>query len=225
MIEIHDAHVFENITYKSNVLGLILREARRQTGLSLRGLAELSGVSASQIHNIETNKYDVSLENYLRICLCLGLPPGLPLEDALFPKFSFYGGVIASGDCPEGFGSDVWENFSFREFAASYMGCCAAIYQYILSISYPVAYCARIDYPSKEVEIRYKELAQKITAYSSLDRLNEVIMLKEHPLRTLAGNGLVFHSLIMDLHGRLLEGEKVDLWLPLFNEESIKFLK
>lgn len=222
---IHHASVFENITYKRNTLGFILREARQQAGYSLRGLAEISGVSASQIHNIETNKYDVSLENYLRICLSLGLPPGMPLEDALIPNPSFYSEIIEKGPCPESFPPAQWDDSKNRDFISVCLGCHAAVYHYLLTISCPIGFCQHIEYPAPKMRDRYKEVAVIIDQWNSLERLNEIMALKTFPMRVLQGAKLTFPEDVMNKLALVLSGERVAIWMPFFNDESTKFIK
>ncbi len=217
--------MFDNVNYKSHTLGYILREARQQAGYSLRKLAEISGVSASQIHNIETNKYDVSLENYLRICLSLGVPPGLPLEDSLYPLFSFYADDIEGGEKPECFTAEEWKDPQFKNLASSFMGICAATYQHLLSISYPIVFCERIEYPASKMEARFKEIAKEIHHYNSLERLNDSMALKQYPVQVLQSKELVFPEYIRSLCEKYeIEGD-AELWLPFFREDSIKLIR
>ncbi|MER5360106.1 helix-turn-helix domain-containing protein [Streptomyces sp. NPDC002785] len=62
---------FEN----DGVLGLLLRDLRRQKSLSKQALAERAGFSLNQLSRIETCEQKPDAETVLRIARALGLPP------------------------------------------------------------------------------------------------------------------------------------------------------
>lgn len=54
-------------------VGALVAEARKKQGLTLRELAELSGVSYQNITKIENGKYNVSIDILNKLCATLGL--------------------------------------------------------------------------------------------------------------------------------------------------------
>ena len=54
-------------------IGQLIADARRKQGLTLRELAELSGVSYQNITKIENGKYNVSIDILNKLCATLGL--------------------------------------------------------------------------------------------------------------------------------------------------------
>lgn len=53
-------------------IGKRVAEIRQTKGLSIRQLAELSGVNFANIHKIENGKYNVSIDILGKICGVLG---------------------------------------------------------------------------------------------------------------------------------------------------------
>lgn len=61
-------------------LARTVRERRESMGLSLRELAEQSGVASSTIHNLEGGSYKLQLDKFLSILAALDLAPTDVLE-------------------------------------------------------------------------------------------------------------------------------------------------
>lgn len=59
----------------SRMAGVIFKKRRMQAGLSLRMVHTLAGVSASQIHNIESGKNGMTLDVFIKLCRVLCLNP------------------------------------------------------------------------------------------------------------------------------------------------------
>jgi len=60
---------------------IYLRQARKERGLTLKDLEQLSGVSKSEISNIETGKVIPRLDVVCKIAKALGLPCTFELCD------------------------------------------------------------------------------------------------------------------------------------------------
>lgn len=69
--ENHYDKIFYNIRLK---FGQNLKKIRNDKGLTVRGLAELSGLSKSTIENIEQGRFSCSLDVQYNISIGLGIP-------------------------------------------------------------------------------------------------------------------------------------------------------
>jgi transcriptional regulator with XRE-family HTH domain len=69
-------------------------------GISIRSLADRSGVSKSQILRVESGEFDVMLSTLLRLARYLGLPAGLVLEQGALPNPGYYAKLIARSGIP-----------------------------------------------------------------------------------------------------------------------------
>jgi transcriptional regulator with XRE-family HTH domain len=69
-------------TLDLKILGEFLKIAREAARLSLRDLAEKTGISTSQILRIESGEVDYSLSHFFALCSALGLVPGDVVESS-----------------------------------------------------------------------------------------------------------------------------------------------
>lgn len=73
-------------------LGLQMRTARIKKGVTLRALAEKSGVEMTLISDFERGRRDISLSDMFRICSAIGVDPSKLAE----PKNEVDGSLIGS---------------------------------------------------------------------------------------------------------------------------------
>jgi len=66
---------FGRVRFTPTALGDKLRERRQAQGMSLRDVAEKSGVASSTIHSVEQGNYHVQLDRFLLILAALDLVP------------------------------------------------------------------------------------------------------------------------------------------------------
>lgn len=59
-------------------VGLILKQIRKSKKISQKNIAKILNVSVSSIYRFE-NGGQISFENYLKYCMCLGVFPYIPL--------------------------------------------------------------------------------------------------------------------------------------------------
>ncbi len=90
----------KTIPYEMKKLGTFFKQLRKETGLSIRGAAEKSGVAPSFLSKIETGDTfsDISLQTLLKFSSAYNIPPISILKEAGFidsdeydlPDFSQY---------------------------------------------------------------------------------------------------------------------------------------
>jgi transcriptional regulator with XRE-family HTH domain len=72
------------------VLGGYLRGTRLRNGLSLRDLERKSGVSDSEIFNIESGDQECRLSSLVKLCAALGVPTGIVLDQVVSSNFMHF---------------------------------------------------------------------------------------------------------------------------------------
>jgi transcriptional regulator with XRE-family HTH domain len=74
-----------DMAVKKDDISSILKQVRKQTGLSRLELSELAGVGKTLIFDIESGRHSVSYSNLQKICRVLNIKiqflPPIPLED------------------------------------------------------------------------------------------------------------------------------------------------
>jgi transcriptional regulator with XRE-family HTH domain len=208
----------KDLIFESAALGSYLRFQRLRHGLSLRALEEETGVSDSEIHQLETGSQECRLTSFIRICSVLGVPPGLALDDVLVSSFSFFSLKISKDPLFKELCRERW-NRNPDELTAlpTQIGMYACTAAHLLRCANPKRRAQTFKYPTEALRIAFTEFAGHASEMtSSLERSNILKALQEQPVAELQARGL----LELGFLDHLAEAEQEDLWWPAYDSAS-----
>lgn len=178
-------------------LGAAFQKARHNARLSVRDLAQETGVSPSHILRMESGEFDFTVTKFLKLADALGLPAGVLCEVALF----------SSGVSPSGLDSNCAEDKEYRaivgEDSARGFALARLIHQLFRVIAAlhlsanPVALARTIDFPFRPIDDRLASYAESIEPLSDhISRRVEISAVWKYPVMRLKHAGLLDDELI-----------------------------
>lgn len=182
-----------DLLWQTANLGGWLRWLRGDRDFSIKRLARLSGVAASEIHKIETGRQECRIQSLLKMCAVLGASPGWILERAMSScQGIFLQMILTDADFPA-----LKERFKIAspELAkevASILTCACETAAFLLRCSDPVSRLEGVSFPHEEWRKRFTVFAEKIAATGeSVDRASILEGLYSNPVRELSNQGLL----------------------------------
>ena len=175
--------MIDDLILSEKVIAETLRRARQIRGVSLRGLAAESGVSASHILRLESGEYDLRLSTLLKIAGCLGVPPGLIIETGFIVSPGFYAKRLGEQGV-SGIASE--SSHTVRSDLIVFFAQCAVAIAYLLRSSNPAKTAATMTFPFKQLEDEFRRIAKTIDDMGFADRLALMRDLANEPGEVLA---------------------------------------
>lgn len=173
-------------TTSQAVIGEALRRVRIESGCSLRELSKMSGVSASQILRLESGEFDVRLSTLTKIADCLGVPPGLVLEQGISIRPGYYAKILGQNGVPRiGLSKEEKRRSNPTLF---YTACCVAIAR-LLRSSNPPKTVRAINIPVAMRKV-FVAIAERFDALYFLDRVSVLQSLSRDPIQVFEDIGL-----------------------------------
>ena len=179
------------------LIGETLRRARTSVGLSIRGLATKSGVSASHILRLESGEYDIRVSTLMKVAVCLGVPVGLALEQAIIISPGFYAKRLGEQGFPA-LKTLLNGDARARSRLIVFFAHCAVAVAHLLRSSNPqkIATTFSFPFPFSELENEIKRLAIVVDSLGLVDRLALMRELAEEPLELLTRENIFSEKVI-----------------------------
>jgi len=171
--------------------------ARAECGLTLRELAELTGISHSEIYKIESGGRECRLESLVHICAALGLPVGRLIDEITLAGAGFHSTLPND----PAFSELVREQYPVDPpsiaLIASNLASCCGLALHLTRCAYATRAAGRIRYPVEDLKARFLAYASRVDAIESpLARLKLAMGLKSNPIQSLASQNLLSEKFV-----------------------------
>ncbi|HWD21074.1 MAG TPA: helix-turn-helix transcriptional regulator [Verrucomicrobiae bacterium] len=182
-----------DLIWRTENLGGLLRALRRDRGISIARLEELTGVGHSEIHRVETGQTECRIESLIRLSASLGVKPGWALDRILWTNVALYHRRIlaepAYRKTLERLGISAAE---MRARLADTLASAAALAALLLRCCDPISRARDVDYPHIDWKKRFTAYAAKLGAMEEgVDRAAILNSLLREPTLELGNQGLL----------------------------------
>jgi transcriptional regulator with XRE-family HTH domain len=209
---------------------MYLRQARLETGLSLRELERKTGVSDSEIYKIETGDQECRLSSFIKVCAALGVPGGLVLDQVVSSSMAYFFPLVANDPDFASFAASRWTLNNFARHAViDQIACLCSVAAHLLRCSDATRKAQSLRYPGPDTEKAFVAFGQLVDATSEgLERLSILAALERTPITELHRHNLICTPLLQDVVKKakraraqpslvpgIIRGEGVPIWWPL----------
>ena len=183
-----------------------LRWLREGQGLSQRALEDLTGVSQSEIHKIETSQQECRLSSFAVICSELGVPPGWVLDLMISSNVGLFRQRLLSEATFRVILADMAvTNEEQAKTLAIPVSCACVLASILLRTSAPIRRAAVAAYPNPDWQERFRLFAHRLQSQMTpQERLTASQELRQRPCVALHKLGLLSRRSI-ELHRSALE--------------------
>jgi transcriptional regulator with XRE-family HTH domain len=196
----HNPHFRVEIDLKK--VGKWLRETREERHLSIRELAKLCGMSATQVNRMETGE-DFTITKLVMLAVPLGIPPAVLIDGGLAVHIGLRGrehqdALVADAELSAILTASKGENFAAVNFALLELVDLIAIFACRLLISSNPA----MALPAMEIPLPTlrRKFEQFIVAYGletdTVERAAIFRSIMQHPVRKLRALGLLTKEIV-----------------------------
>jgi transcriptional regulator with XRE-family HTH domain len=195
------------IIFASKTLGIYLRLARLRAGFSLRDLEKRSGVSDSEIFQVESGSQECRLASFVRICAALGIPCGHVLDNVVSSNFAPYFKKIMENPSIERLTGDGCE--VVRKPLALILAMMASFAAHLVRCSRPSDRAKSTDYPSDQIKASFLQFASSLESEEApLERLSILKALSDDPIAEMSRLALLDVKAIKSLLQMLVANNK-----------------
>jgi transcriptional regulator with XRE-family HTH domain len=204
-----------SVTYTNQNLGAYLKIARQRIGFSLRRLERASGVSDSEIFQIEAGSQKCTLESFVRICSALGVPCGYVLDNVVKVEVDPYFTSMRSGplwaqveDVVRDLAKEVADETFIKQVALN-LSMMAAFAAHLIRCSRPSARAKEMGYPDDKIKAAFLRFTDWIESDPSpLERLSVLSALVLDPLQEMHRLRLLEEGTVKSFVDMINRGEK-----------------
>jgi transcriptional regulator with XRE-family HTH domain len=185
-----------NLEIYPNTMGNYLRRIRLENAFSLRELANITGVSHSEIYKIEAATQDCRLRSFIKICGSLGLSPGRVIDDLIIDSDIGYSDRIQKEpDFIKLVKTHLPEEGCYAIHLADYISCCSSVAACLSLYSNASRKAESIAYPKEEMRQSYQQFARRWDACNdAFERFSFLNALKRTPMSELKNQHLYCES-------------------------------
>lgn len=182
------------------LIGKIIRKARENLRYSYRELAELSGVSASQLLRIESGEFEFSVTKFMQVAEALGLSVGMILDTAMFRSGarmkSYSSKALRTFVAKKGLSAEESENQLLM--VSGFVDGLAEVAATLILSSNPEAMCFYFDHPFPALVEALQSFAHTRVAFgpSHHERVAALKALSEDPVGKLTQWGVLNEALM-----------------------------